>query len=150
MPLVSKFIVPLSSGVVDFIAFFPGKNVKVDAKFRELIEFTRGQYVSVPLECEVCNAPGLQAVDDIRFGRSEPSPNQICAILAYLGGEGSSVLDIPEGEGEINLILAYTTNSVIFIEHEFEHGKEEIHLHARGFNQWNGDDNPLVLFVGEK
>jgi hypothetical protein len=37
--------------------------------------------------------------------------------------------------------------SVIFVEHEWKDGLQEIHLHVRPLNQW-GEDMPMVLTVG--
>jgi hypothetical protein len=72
--------------------------------------------------------------------------------LSYLGSEeGFSVLDIPEGKEEVNLVLGYTVTAdgreiVLFVEHELEDGVEEIHLHARR-EDWDGDDVPMVLLM---
>ncbi len=75
----------------------------------------------------------------------------VFATLRYLGGFGSPFLYIPPGEEEVNLILGYTlidkVKHVLYVEHGFEHEKEEIRLHARPASRRWGNDTPMVMVV---
>ena len=148
--------VPPQSGDVNLEGFFPGKVVVVDDLFRRFVNDTVGsRYSTNGFSCGIMDpVSGVNNDDRIvrLFGFNVIADGtKVCAMLAYLGGEGWYVLDIPPGEEEVNLILGYVAinidHLVLFVEHEIEDGVEEIHLHARPLNKW-GKDAPMVAIIG--
>jgi len=158
---LTEFILPASSGWVDLGMFFPGKTVKVDQFFRNLISQIGSKYAEGDLRCYVFETAGAGGVNDsaimetfaLNLNTDRPDANKICPILAYLGGEGAGLLQIPEGQEEVNLILGYVYFMgiwfVLFVEHELEKDVEEIHLHVRVLNCWKRNDTPMVLVMGQ-
>lgn len=85
---------------------------------------------------------------EIRNTARELEPSIACAILAHLSNEGRSLLDIAEGEEEVNLVIGCTEKQgvifILYVEHENERGVDEIHLHAKPITKL-GDDTMMVL-----
>jgi hypothetical protein len=71
-------------------------------------------------------------------------------ILEYLGGEGISLLQIPDGKDVVNLILGYSELSpgvryVLFVRHKMDVEHVEYHMLARPINHWRADETPMVI-----
>lgn len=151
MFLKQQFFVPLLEGLGELnpLDVFPGKVVKIDEPFRDLLG--NGEYTICAdnVFCVYQTEAG-ESVDDVIF-RSVSTigvslhREHICAFLVYLAtDEGAKLLVIPEGQDEVNIILGYTNDLVFFVEHEMEHGVEEFHLHARPRNRWK-EPYPMVI-----
>ncbi|MEK9182767.1 MAG: hypothetical protein AAB809_01670 [Patescibacteria group bacterium] len=137
--------------------------MKADPTFLGFIGKLGSHYATNELSCYAFQVEaGETDVAIIRAFGLEPDyldaenqvANQVCALLAHLGGEGAEFLQIPEGQDEINVILGYAVifgvRLVLFVEHELKEGGgvEEIHLHVRPLNCWRRHDAPVVLVVG--
>jgi hypothetical protein len=156
LTLVKNIVIRGSSGPVDVEGFFPGKTIVIDPEFQELLQSVGAQYASENLSCRLSQVGAgyadVSIITALNLAKKDAGLNwnHICAALSYLGGDGSSILEIPEGEEEVNVILGYSSgaggiNSVVFVEHEFEHEVEEFHLHVRQIGQWNDRLGPMVL-----
>lgn len=140
----------------DVESYFPEIKVVVDARFATYLEVGRRRTFSMPcMKCAIITPSGPNDADvvfqAILEGRYTLSVPLLHALLCYLGSkEGMKVIAIPEDEDEINLILGYVRHGerdyVYYVEHEFEHGEREIHLHARPVGLWT-DDLPRALIV---
>ena len=160
-----KFAVPATNRAAFTLeGFFPGKKVVVDDLFRQMA-MVRPTFKGSPRRYHVYSTwkrwphadtapPTVTDIEIIARFKVEPwchahFDSGVLAVLAYLGGEGWSLLDIPAGDDEVNLILDYVEiegrGYVAFIEHEIEGGEEEIHLHVRPLNRWGYGDNPFVI-----
>jgi hypothetical protein len=150
--VVKEFVIPgeMGEGCQILSNIFHGKSIRVDRAFEKLVT------VGDDLSCQLFSVPkGWNDGQIIAWISRNKGINlggiKICAVLEYLGNEGSSLLDVPEGEKEVNLILGYTTvdgvPSVFFVEHEWEQIVEEFHFHVKPMNKWNDDTTLLVLVV---
>jgi hypothetical protein len=153
-----RFILPASSGsTTDHERFFPGKTVTMDWAFRAFL-WSIGSGYATPDLVGVLYHIGMGTTDDEVIRELNDSQivfdgHRVCGILAYLGGEvGSTILNIPEGEDAINVVVGYTnikgTQYVLFVEHEFKGGVDVIHLRARRFNQLGNDKCIMFLAFG--
>ncbi|MEI6280498.1 MAG: hypothetical protein WCP17_00660 [bacterium] len=153
--LVKRFSISRASGYTNPESFFDGRVVRVDRDFRKLIETAGEKYYVDHLDCKVFQTHTGSNTDKIITESlfldisKSPDTRRICAILAYLGKEDFSLLEIPEGKREIQLILGYVSVSskwsVLYLEHEKEGGvSNEVHLHVRSLNRW-GNKTPMVL-----
>ena len=144
---------------INVLGFFPDITVKVDPEFQKFLDSGHKPTTHDTIKGEVFQTNHNSNRDDtiiteFGLGKLAPSVVVICSLLAYLGSdEGFSLLKIPKGEDEVNLILGYTIVEgvpyVLYIEHEFENGVEEIHLHIRDLNRWR-KDTPMVAILKEK
>ncbi len=161
--LVKEFVIPASLGNVDLIGFFPGKNVKIDPGFYDLVAATGVIYETPrPLVCRVHQMQAgyidTQIIPLLGLPHSNPDWNVVCALLSYLGSHelegGNAILGIQDGLEEASLILGYLWDNkglptrVVFVEREIEGGVEQIHLHVKRINKWCADDVPLVSVFG--
>jgi hypothetical protein len=68
----------------------------------------------------------------------------IVALIFLNSPHGRLLLTIPDVEEEVEIVLGYTTDSVVYLEHELEAGKkEEYHLHVRAKGAWK---RPIKIF----
>lgn len=137
-----------SSGSVNTSCLFLGRgaDVKIDARFLRFTEELGDSYSHKRFEVKICTTDGGTSTS-IRsaFGIEEDiDPNKLYAILAYLSGSGFDLLTIPDREEEVNIIIGFTDDIVYYVEHEFEDGVREIHLHARPATRPWDDDKPLI------
>ena len=154
--LVANFTVPTTSGSRYLLDFFPKKNVRrIDSAFRKFVDGVNLGYAAGDFACRLFQTTKGGSSDyaiQEALGPCVVDANRVCVLLDYLAGTGSSFLFIPPGEEEVNIILGYAlvkgVHRVLFVEHEFEHGVREIHLHARKLNEW-GDDAPMVIVVDQ-
>lgn len=152
----SEFIRPKMEGRTDTNLF--GKiPVKIDPLFKKHILDPLGENYSDEerryffFQTGSDNNSDTSIIDDIDI-KEFSTPSEIFANLAYLSAN-PALLKIPAGQEEINFILGYLLIGgkihVAFMEHEFEDGKEEIHLHLRLINSW-GDDTPIGFARGNE
>jgi len=134
------------SGVFDPTLFklrFKKAKIKVDSGFKEFTKFTG---LSEPFTCNVSKAQ-----ENVKFstllGAGQPlDAEHLCWILWEVLFFGYSLLDIPKGEEEVNILLGRVVIDgkalILGIEHEIENGEEKIHFHA-----WSPDhkEDDLVL-----
>ena len=131
--------------------YFEGRGVelKVDARFDAFVkDHNPYEHLDNEFYCSLYQADG-GTDDSIRtqFGVVKKlAPSKLHVVLKYLStDEGFALLDIPEEEDETNIILGYADGIVYYVEHEFEHGVREVHLHARvALREW-GNDKPFVM-----
>ena len=153
---LEKVEIPATSGNTNLSEYFKNINLKIDPEFTEFIKSAGPTFSNPGMILDLFQTmpgknedgiivPYLNIYQDIE-------PGEACAIIQFLDSpEGEKFLTIPEGEEEINIILGYLgdeemVKKVIFIEHEFENGVDEIHLHIRKLDKW-GDNNPLVIKI---
>ncbi len=142
----------------DLRDYFPGETVIIDARFAEYLGWS-GRTISTPtLSVALISTLRPENADQVYRAviRKMPSGEYLSAayghaVLAFLGSKaGLGLLAIPEGMDEINLIIGYMRKGqqtfVLYVEHEFEDGQREIHLHARPVDQWD-DDLPYALII---
>lgn len=66
---------------------------------------------------------------------AEKDENVALRALLFLDSRhGTKFLSVPEGDDEMDVVLGYTEDKVLYLEHELEEGKEEYHLHLRPMN----------------
>jgi len=150
-----NLIIPPSCGSTDFQEFFPGKTVEVDRIFRQLLEddlqYACGSLHFRMFDVQVDDPNSDDAMVATLGIQHDLDGDTACALLKYFGNEGWCHLAIPEGREEVNVVLGYAMVDgmvyVFYLEHELEHGVEEVHLHVRELNQWDDDDMPLLVVV---
>lgn len=145
--------VPISRGSVNLPTFFPGKTLKVDSLFQEFLSMTVGvQYVSPQFNAFLYQTRVGGNNDEVMMRtfniNGTLDGNSACAILKHLGGVGSPILEVHPGENERNIVLGYmllrSSAYVLYVEHELEHGVDEVHLHAQSLNRWDRK-TPMIL-----
>lgn len=154
--LKTIFDVQPSRGATDIDNFFQNNKVRIDPIFQECICGISTEFVENYLICYVFQTSPENNSDDSINELLEMrqikkfDANHTFAILAYLGNEDRSLLEIPKGESKVNIVLGYTVvdnvQYVLYIEHTNEGGVDEIHLHAREVNCWE-KETPMVLVV---
>ena len=146
-PLIS-FDVPESTGAVSFDNFLQklaAKNIKVETKFRKFLE-TAGP--CRPFRCNVYKAEKMTKFSDLLRSCQPLDASHLLAILEYIFFVGGSMLDIPRGEEEVNILVGPAVlddeELVMGIEHEIERGEEKTQFHA-----WepDHDEDDLVLVL---
>jgi hypothetical protein len=147
---------------VDLKKYFTGKTVVVDEQFAKCLEQSHETTSTPKLSVAVVYIPSLRDADDIyraifrRMPTGEyPSAVYGHAVLAFLGSEqGKELLAIPKEMDEINLIIGYMCEDgkvfVLYVEHEFEDGVREIHLHARPVGTWFNDIPRALIILNEE
>jgi hypothetical protein len=126
-----------SGSIADLDQFFGGR-LRVDPPLRELL-ISRDGWKVEGLGLDIAQAE--KGVSDREIitrylvfeGHFRADVSYIFAVLAYLDSEnGHEALKIPEGDDETDVIVCYASDNVVYLEHEFEAGKEEEwHLHMR-------------------
>jgi len=156
---VKSVLISKSSGITKLEAFFPGKNVFVDDNWR-LIEERAPIYRTPKFSCLVFETHVPNMVDEMIFTALGPGGqlrscklnlevDAIFGILNYLGGKGSSLLEISKNRKETNLVVAYKdSNFVYYVKHELGPEKRsKIHLLSQQVDTWHQDDLPISLLA---
>lgn len=149
--LVTSFVIPAASGLKNPHTLFPGKKVKrPDHAFGTLLWQGGIDYkVEGDLQCRLFQSE-VEGNSDHHIMKSlnmlaTLRSDNLALVLSYLGGPGSQLLHIPDGEDETNIIVGYAyiggVCKVLYVEHE--HG-DEIHLHDKDLNRW-GKKTPMVV-----
>lgn len=144
---------PAISGQVNYKDLFPGLLTRIDESFSKFIEdgnlgenFSAVEREYYLFQTDEAFGSDTEIIN--KFNINElMTPDELMADLNYLNEEGSKLLDIPEGEVEVNLILGYINDIetggrlVIFVEHEYKakDGREEIHFHCRPLDSWTSE-----------
>ena len=125
---------------------FRGRNLKIDPAFTSFIASGRDE-APIAAFSGVIHRPDDRSNYDIQdyYSTKELVPNAALQLLGYLDSVGANILEIPAGEDEINIILGYANGVCYYVEHEFEDGVDEIHLHARAVSREWGDDKPFIF-----
>jgi hypothetical protein len=131
--------------------YFEGRGaaLKIDSLFEKFVkDHNPHEHHDDEFYCSLYQTDG-GTDDSIRteFGITRTlTPSVLHVVLKYLStDEGFALLEIPQGEEETNIIIGYADGIVYYVEHEFEDGVREIHLHARvALREW-GNDKPLVM-----
>ncbi|MBP6883823.1 MAG: hypothetical protein KBC06_01155 [Candidatus Pacebacteria bacterium] len=139
-------IIPAQSGRVDFRGFFPWAEIcNISHTFEMFMKdlghnYQAPEFVAKMFHSEGDETAGFWCKFTLAFN-SPFEPNKICAILNYLGSEdGSRVLDVPEGQTEINIILGYTMEDgggayVLYLTLKLRtNNVKEIHLDAKSLS----------------
>jgi hypothetical protein len=125
-----------------------GIALMVDAQFEKFVKgHNPYEHLDTEFYCSLYQTDG-GANDSIRtqFGAvSTLTASKLHVMLQYLStDEGFTLLDIPSGEHQTNIIIGYADGIVYYVEHTFADGVREIHLHARiALREW-GSDKPFV------
>jgi hypothetical protein len=151
--LVTRFVIPASSGSTKHLEQFFKAKVRVDQTFQNFVDNGGPDYRTERLDCRIyqsivgCNSDEA-IISSLTLGR-HLNMHLIPPILKYLGSEGISLLSIPEGTDRANLILGYSHISgvkyVLFIRHKTDVDHVEYHLLARPTNHWRPEDTPMVI-----
>ena len=145
MKYMTTIIIPETGDAERLFPRFPEAQVRMDPAFRKFIGSAGfGFALREPLACSVHKAEGGGEFEDLLGSSEELNRDQVCAILSYLTGDGWSLLEIPAGQEEVNLVVGYVyvdgNKYVLYVEHEMEEGKkEEIHLHVTEPDDEEGD-----------
>lgn len=154
MQLVNNFSIPGgSSGKTNLRRFFPRKTVRIDVEFSKCVGGLGATWTTQTQSFfsvykkppgEDLNVPWVLGV----IPTTATALNQIFSLLNYLRGIGSSLLYVPKGEEEKNVLIGFDRrrNLMLFVEHEFKNGVEEIHLHARPAYRLKDDELTILLF----
>ena len=137
---VMRIEIPMVAGLVDVPSFFPElliANIRVDQPVRMFLKSEgSGFALDETLICDLDAGSEETNFSEILGDRESLSVVQVCGILSYLGSkEGLSLLKIPEGWEEMNLLIGWIDiekgrRFVLYVEHELEEGKEEeLHIH---------------------
>ncbi len=144
-------IVPIwtIAGPVNISWMFAGHEalVKVDERFKEFLKPLGSTYNHTRIDAKLYQTDGgtNESIKTIFGIDNDLDPNRLYAVVDHLSRAGFELLTIPEGEEEVNIIIGYADGVVYYVEHEFEDGEREIHLHARPEGRHWGDDKPLIL-----
>ncbi len=152
----TSVIRPAKSGVTSLNNLFKGMKIKADPFFEEFLWKNGENFHDDAREYFLFKTDSSSNSDSIIMKEFEivefSTPAELRATLEWLDGEGRYLLDIPEGQEETNFIIGYAiadnnrnnVQYVFYVEHEFEHGAREIHLHVKTLDKWH-DDNPSGL-----
>ena len=155
--ITNTFVRPEMSGNTNYDHLFKGVKKKTDDFFGRFVNSQGEKFSDGPREYQL-----FQTGDDTRSDSAIISALNICnfvtpgelrATMEYLNtDEGKKLLAIPQGEEEVNFILGYAKDEnekphVLFVEHELEHGEEEIHFHSRPLDRWRNDNPSGVVEV---
>ena len=132
---MDTFLASFHAGTVDLAEYFLGREVAVDRDFEKYVRSTTGSGFKLK-SCLACRLSGIIREPRMlgTLGSYLIDGSEICAILAHLGGEGISLLNIPKGHAELNIVLGHAEvdgkDLVFYVEREVEEGVDRIHLHA--------------------
>ena len=133
--------------------FFPGKKVDVDVDFERFIRATMRDRFETRASIHGWASPtqhGPKALGSCCGGII--GGNEVCVLLVYLGSSGESILAIPEGAKEMNVVLGHFLvpgggTRIAYVEHEVEDGVERICLRARPPEHVEDDPVKVIFFV---
>jgi len=142
---------PTSGSTRDLGDLFAGKTVVVDRKVKTYVRATAGTRYATKSEMG-CRFSGVNYGDVAlgSLGSYMIDGNELCALFAHLGGEGSSLLEIQKGSNEMNVVLGHGPvegkDHVFYAEHEIEDGVDRIHLHAEPPDHREDGPKKVVFF----
>jgi hypothetical protein len=153
----ASFVVPASEGSSRLAGFFSAKQVLVDPRLT-LVTGKCGLRYSQrhPFPCHLYRNLGknddteMMQILSLEPMTKPEDANRLCALLVYLGGEGSTLLKLPRRKSEGTIILGYvqTLNEtlVLSIRHEQIKDKDTIYLRANEINHWI-NEVPMILVM---
>lgn len=139
-------IIDSKSGGTNFEEILGRKPDVVDDRFAQFFGSVGERYITWGVAYA---ADTIIAIDDVmdlpHLDQSEA--NNLCAALSVMDDKG--LLDIPEGKKEIEVVFGIATldgvEFVLLVEREIKNNSDQIHLHARGLQDWKNDNSILLI-----